>query len=166
MTEQQAIEKSLAFLQEIGIPVNYRSIDEECFLPGLLIENGSIVIDKEKWKYPGDILHEAGHIAVVPAEERKTLNAAAIAGRTDHAAEEMAAIAWSYAACLHLGIDPYFVFHKEGYHGGGESIADSFNQGQYFGVPILQWYGMTAEPHMTEKTGRNAYPDMAIWLRP
>ena len=35
-----------------------------------IFEQGSIVIDKDALLYPGDILHEAGHIAVVPADRR------------------------------------------------------------------------------------------------
>jgi hypothetical protein len=35
--------------------------------------------------------------------------------------EEMAAIAWSYAACVHLGLEPTVVFHSDGYKGGSES---------------------------------------------
>lgn len=99
----------------------------------------------EKFKYPGDILHEAGHIAVVPPAERHLLNADTIATREQREAEEMMAIAWSYAACVHLDIDAGFVFHDNGYKGGGSSIAESFKQGHYFGVPMLQWVGMTLE---------------------
>jgi hypothetical protein len=165
MNDQQLIEKVLSFLDEIGIAVTYREVkEEECFLPGLLIENGVIVIDKNKMKYPGDILHEAGHISVVTAVDRSTLNGKDIGARKDNAAEEMMAIAWSYAACVHLQIDPYFVFHKNGYKGGGQGIADDFKEGRYFGVPMLRWTGMTEEAGPTE-TGVNTYPKMIKWLR-
>jgi hypothetical protein len=166
MNEQQLTEKVLHFLATIEIPVDYRSVqDEECFLPGLLIENGSIIIDKGKMKYPGDILHEAGHIAVVPAAERGGLNGKDIGRRKDNAAEEMMAIAWSYAACVHLEIDPYFVFHENGYKGGGHSIADGFKEGRYFGVPMLEWTGMTDRAEKNDKSSENTYPKMINWLR-
>jgi hypothetical protein len=42
------------------------------------------------------------------------------------AAEEMMANCWSYAACVHLKLNPYFVFHEEGYRGGGSYIANNF----------------------------------------
>ena len=102
--------KAVSFLQSIGIDVFYKTIEGKTFLPGIIIENGAIAIDKDKLKYPGDILHEAGHIAVVPAAERNTLSEHDIAERANSNAEEMMAIAWSYAACVHLDIDATFCF--------------------------------------------------------
>lgn len=163
--EEQLINKTLVFLKETGIEVHFRQITEECFLPGLLIENGKIIVDREKLKYPGDILHEAAHIAVVEPAARKNLQGCDIGKRKDNAAEEMAAIAWSYAACVFLEIDPAFVFHAEGYHGDGQTIIDNFGQGHYFGVPMLQLYGMSAEPRNADALGIKAYPAMQHWMR-
>lgn len=163
--EKDLLERVVIFIRSIGIPVAYRSLDEDTFLPGILIDKGNIFIDRQRLKYPGDLLHEAGHIACVPTAERAGLTATAIGMREHHAAEEMMAIAWSFAACKYLTIDPYFVFHEEGYKGGGKEIADQFEMGNYFGVPMLQWAGMTAEPHQAEKLDRPAYPLMAKWLR-
>lgn len=165
MTKTTEVKKMLAFLEEIGIPVAFKEINDECFLPGLLIENGAIIIDQNKLKYPGDILHEAAHIAVVPAEDRLTLNGKDIGNRKDNAAEELMAIAWSYAATVHLSIDPYIVFHNEGYGGGGQDIADDFKSGKYFGTPMLQWTGMTLEKKMAKELSINPYPAMLKWLR-
>ncbi len=60
------------------------------------------------------------------------------------AAEEMMAIAWSYAAVMHLQIDPAIVFHSAGYRGGGQNLIDNFRQGRYIGVPMSQRLGLTA----------------------
>ncbi len=158
-------EKSVDFLKEIGIDVQYKKITETCFLPGLSIENGVIIIDRDALKYPGDILHEAGHIAVVPATERATLNAASIAQRKDRAAEEIIAIAWSYAACKHLAIDPSFVFHDEGYAGGGSYIEENFSEKKYFGLPMLQWIGLTADEKNAAILNVLPYPHMIRWMR-
>ena len=160
-----AFERSIAFIRSIGITVTERPIEEETFLPGILISQGGIVIDIEKLKYPGDVLHEAGHIAVIPEAERPALHGPDIAARPERASEEMMAIAWSYAACKHLDIDPYFVFHDDGYQGGGNQMADQFAEGKWFGVPMLQYVGMTAEPRMAETLDRPAYPVMQQWLR-
>ncbi len=165
MNEQECLQKAIAFIETLGIRVEYKTLSDACFLPGLSIENGAIIIDREKLKYPGDILHEAGHIAVVSAEDRETLNAATIAQRENNAAEEMMAIAWSFAACTYLSINPYFVFHEEGYHGGGKNIADSFIEGRYFGLPMLQLYGMSAESQRAAAIGIKKYPAMEKWLR-
>ena len=163
--DQDILKQAIYFIQSIGIKVYYKTLEETTFLPGLQIENGSIFIDSDKLKYPGDVLHEAGHIAVVPTIERSNLSADSIAMRENNAAEEMMAIAWSYAACKHLDIDPYFVFHESGYNGGGNKIADQFNEGKYFGVPMLQFAGMTAEHKMAEILNMPSYPAMKQWLR-
>lgn len=155
------LETVLHFLRYIGIETNFCTLDaSRCFLPGLLIEGGRILIDLEKLLYAGDLLHEAGHVAVVPEAERVTLDGPTIGSRKDAAAEEMMAIAWSYAACVHLTIAPSFVFHEAGYRGGGAEIARNFKEGNYFGVPLLQWLGMTGR---TEDDAR--YPAMVKWLR-
>jgi hypothetical protein len=158
------INKCIHFLNSIGIPTLFREIESGSFLPGLLIENGSIVIDRDALLFPGDILHEAGHIAVVPAAERSSLNQQSIAESKNRETEEMMAIAWSYAACIHLGLDPHIVFHESGYKGGGKSIVESFSAGNFFGTPMLQWCNMTIEPRHAQP-GEPAYPQMLMWLR-
>jgi antirestriction protein ArdC len=157
--------KAVNFLENIGIAVHFKTIDYATFLPGISIECGEIIIDSEKLLYPGDILHEAGHIAVVPAVDRSNLDEHNIEKREQREAEEMMAIAWSYAVCVHLGIDATFVFHDEGYKNGGSHIAESFNQGHYFGVPMLQWIGMALERKNEEKPHLPIYPKMIKWLR-
>ena len=71
------------------------------------------------------------------------------------ALEEVGAIAWSYAAALHLRLDPAVVFHAHGYRGGSESILENFREGRYIGVPFLRWIGLADD----------SYPRMARWLR-
>ncbi|HEY8895396.1 MAG TPA: hypothetical protein VIM79_11300 [Niastella sp.] len=161
---QQLLDKCIQFLNNIGIPVSFRKIESGCFLPGLLIEQGGIVIDNEALLYPGDILHEAGHIAVVPAGRRSLLNQQAIVESKERETEEMMAIAWSYAACIHLQIDPHIVFHEQGYKGDGKNIVENFKAGQFFGTPMLQWCKMTIEPK-NAKSDEPVYPHMLKWLR-
>ncbi|WP_295119556.1 hypothetical protein [uncultured Chitinophaga sp.] len=153
------------FIRSVGIPITFTTLPEGTFLPGALIQNGELIIDAAKLLYPGDVLHEAGHIAVVPAAERANLHNDNIPQRLQREAEEMMAIAWSYAACMYLNIDPCFVFHENGYRGGGQELADNFNEGRYFGVPMLQVAGMSAEPHLSARLQLPAFPNMAKWLR-
>lgn len=155
----------VSFIQSIGIDVHFRPIDTDCFLPGISIDAGQIVVDESRLRYPGDLLHEAGHIAVVPQAERHTLNAQSIGERKDRAAEEMMAIAWSYAACLHIGLDPYVVFHENGYDGGGQSIVDAFRYKNGFGVPMLQYAGMSYEQRRAAEYQAAPFPEMVKWLR-
>ena len=158
--EQEIFNKTIDFLRVIGIPVHFRPINDKTLLPGIQVLNGEIIVDMEQLKYPGDILHEAGHIAVVPAAERNSLNEDSIGEREQNQAEEMAAIAWSYAACVHLDVDATFVLHDQGYKSGGNHLANNFKAGRYFGVPMLQWTGMALDPK--EPGG---YPEMRRWMR-
>ena len=39
------LEKCISFLNEIGIQTKFEKLDESCFLPGLSIDAGAILID-------------------------------------------------------------------------------------------------------------------------
>lgn len=158
-------QKMIDFVKDIGIPVRFDSIEHTTFLPGIDIEYGGLLIDIEKLKYPGDILHEAGHLAVVPPDIRKKLHGNLDKDEDLKLSGELMAIPWSYAACLHLQIDPAVVFHNDGYKGGGENIIENFSEGRYFGVPMLQWIGLTYEPHKAAEHDGEPYPKMKKWLR-
>jgi len=150
----------LTFLTQIGIRFELVELPQATFLPGLDLRNGVLLIDEARLRYPGDILHEAGHLAIVPAQRRITVNHDAGAD----GGEEMAAIAWSYAAALYLQIEPKVVFHGHGYRGGAQAILENFAQGRYFGVPVLQWLGMTMDGKTAKEHGIPAYPQMSRWV--
>jgi hypothetical protein len=155
----------IEFVRSIGISVRIGSVSGETVLPGISIENGGLAVDSETLLYPGDILHEAGHLAVAPPEIRGTMDGALDPKKDLEIAGELMAIPWSYAACLHLNLEPSVVFHAEGYHGGGDSIIDNFTQGRYFGVPMLQWAGMTYEEKNAKENGIAPFPHMIKWVR-
>lgn len=48
-------------------------MEKNTLLAGIAIREGVIIVDAEKLSYPGDLLHEAGHIAVTPAHKRQCL---------------------------------------------------------------------------------------------
>jgi hypothetical protein len=158
-------EQILDFLSNIGLPYRLEPIEEESFLPGLKLDNGILVIDNEKLLYPGDILHEAGHLACMPPNQRVDMNGH-LENNDLNNAGEMMAIAWSYAACLYINIDPYIVFHENGYKSGGSSIVANFNKGQYFGVPMLQYYGLALDATQAKLRGVNPFPHMLHWMCP
>jgi len=146
-------------LEEIGLTVRRAALPEGTFLPGIQLEGNGLVVDEAKLLHPGDLLHEAGHLAVLTPAERR----AAGDNLNSGPGEEMAAIAWSYAACVHLGFEAELVFHDHGYHGGGRALRENFTAGCYIGVPLLQWYGLTRE--RADGTGAAVYPRMDRWLR-
>ena len=150
-----------AFLTEIGIETEFGPVPQATFLPGLSIHGGTIRVDPANLLSPGDILHEAGHLALTPpvgrADQTGTLDS--------DPGIEMSVIAWTYAAALHLGIPPDVVFHSDGYRGGAQSLLENFRQGRYVGVPILQWLGLTYEPGPAQTAGMPPYPHMLAWMR-
>lgn len=148
------------FLGEIGIPVEVGEIQEATFLPGIRADAGVLRVDLAKLAWPGDLLHEAGHLALLTGEQRTQ----ARGDLGDNGGAEMGAIAWSYAAAIHLRLDPAVVFHQAGYHGGGQSMIDNFAAGQYIGVPMLQWLGLALDPRRPVRDGE-PYPRMLRWLR-
>jgi hypothetical protein len=146
-----------AFLREIGIPVSAADLPDS-FLPGLAIDGGGLLVDEPRLEYPGDLLHEAGHIAMAPPAVRTAMSGSLddVPG-LDTATLEWAAIPWSYAAALEIGIDPAVVFHDGGYHGHSAGLLSNFRIGVPIGVHLLVDAGMTTP---------EAYPKMQLWLRP
>lgn len=153
----------LSFLNRIGLIFTLEPIEGETFLPGLKLSEGTLMIDIDRLLYPGDILHEAGHLACMPPEIRKNMS-------DDlpicdlHAGGEMMAIGWSYAACIYMGLDPKVVFHEKGYQNGSESLINNFEQSMFIGVPMLQWHGMTYDEKNAKAYGHEPYPVMQKWL--
>jgi hypothetical protein len=152
-------EKLAAFVRGIGIDIREVTLCEPTLLPGLDIRDGAVLVDASRLLYPGDILHEAGHIAVTDPAVRH----APTLSPTD--AEEITTLAWSYAAACHLGIAVEVVFHPAGYKGGAAALVESFTAGHYIGVPLLHTYGMTVEPRRAAALGVAPYPHMLRWLR-
>jgi hypothetical protein len=148
----------VAFVRGVGIPVEVASLDGETFLPGVAVEAGRLKVDPARLAWPGDLLHEAGHVAVGdPAKPEDPVS--------DDPGEEMAAVAWSYAAALELGLAPDILFHAGGYRGGARALIENFAEGGYVGVPMLAMWGLTHEPHRAKALGARPYPHMMSWRR-
>ena len=146
----------VAFLARIGLCAKEGPIPNQTFLPGISVAEGVLVLDRQRLLYPGDLLHEAGHLAVISPAARRT----ASDDFGDDGGNEMAAIAWSYAACVHLGLPLTVLFHDDGYKGDAAWLAETFASGRYIGLPLLEWKGMTTS------SGDTAFPAMRHWLCP
>jgi hypothetical protein len=151
----------VAFLRDIGLEIQSGVIGETTVLPGIRVDRGVLIFDPANLKFPGDLLHEAGHLAVkTPTERRQTSSDLGA-----DPAEEMMAIAWSYAAAVHLQIPLDVIFHPGGYRGGSQSLIENFAAGRYLAVPMLQWLGMACDEKRAKETGVAPYPKMICWLR-
>jgi hypothetical protein len=152
-------ERMAAFVRGIGIEVRAAELPDYTFLPGLDIRDGAILVDEQRLAYPGDLLHEAGHIAVAPPEQR------AAPALSPEPGDEIATLAWSYAAARHLALEPEVVFHPHGYKRGSQALIEAFTGGGSPGVPLLQYYGMTLAPNSAAARGVDPFPRMLRWLR-
>jgi hypothetical protein len=150
----------LDFLRKIGIRIVDGAVTSDALLPAMTVRNGVLLYDPARPGWVGDLLHEAGHLAVTDPALRDTLVQVG-----DDPAEEMAAIAWSYAAAMAIGMPVGTLFHA-GYKGGPEYLIAAFAGGSPIGLPMLQYWGMAAR---TERSGQHddgpAFPAMRTWLR-
>jgi hypothetical protein len=164
--QNELVQKLAGFLQEIGLKVIACKIEGPTFLPGLQVESGRLLVDESRLLYPGDLLHEAGHLAVVPPEVRRKLSGElleAAGGEMDLI--EVAAMAWSYAVCVHLALDPRVVFHAAGYRGKSEALLLGFSLGVFPGANQLAAAGMTLHSQSARAAGAQTFPKMLKWLR-
>jgi hypothetical protein len=153
------------FLTRIGLPVAEETLPADTFLPGIALRAGGLMVDPDRLMWPGDLLHEAGHLAVLPA----ALRSEAQDDDPNHAeiefAGELEAMAWAYAAAVELGLPVEVLIHDGGYHGKARDLLQMYAFGVYPGLRGLCETGMTAAPGFTPDCGTVLYPRMLHWLR-
>jgi hypothetical protein len=159
MFSDSLVIKLAALCQSIGIEVQACAINWETRFPGLEIQAGGVLVDESQLIHPGNILHEAGHLAVHDPAKRSHPKFSPTKG------EELGALAWSYAAAMHLGLGAEVVFYPGSYQGWDTSLIENFAEGRYLGVPMLQRYGMAVEPRLAPERGVEPFPHMLKWLR-
>lgn len=179
------------FLRTIGIGVEFGEGAANGFLPGINIHAGTIHVDPETLVGSGDLLHEAGHIAILPrrlhAKLGRDLHAdmeASIAAEAGPGVpadpllalplqmDELMAQAWSYAAALHLGVPPGCVFFPGSYrhdaYEGTHPLQKWLESGTHYGPNALAGIGMTGFSGLFAFMGDNGlppYPAMTRWVQ-
>lgn len=153
---QKTIQLIIDFLNAININVIEKRLPNDTFLPGLAISGNNIFMDLEQLKHPGDLLHEAGHIAVTEEKIRPFLGTEKMGAQWPTDGEEIAAILWSYAASSYLNLDMKVVFHPGGYKNESEWLIEQFENGNYMGLPLLEWMSLCR---------KETFPVMEKWLR-
>lgn len=165
MFQNPLTDRIAGFLVSIGVEVVPARGLGGCFLPGIRVEGGRLLVDESELAYPGDLLHEAGHLAIAPADIRPTLGGEVIIPGADMDAFEVAATAWAFAALTHLGLAPEVLFHEGGYGGKSGGLIFTYGAGVYPGAWGLQQLGMTAAGDEARGLGVAPYPNMLKWLR-
>jgi hypothetical protein len=158
MQHKEIIERASLFVRGVGIEMEEGKVGEDCFVPGIEIRGGKIVFDRNEIRFPGDLFHEAGHIAVCEPAARNSLSGSMIANGEQKEGEEIAAILWSYFAAKQAGVPLSQVFHDGGYKGESTWLEENFAVGRMIGLPLLEWMGIAAK----DPTG---VPVIINWLR-
>jgi hypothetical protein len=157
------LSRMATFLGGMGIDMRPGVINEESLFRGSLISHGSLIIDESLLYAPGDALHEAAHIALAPPERRWS-DSGYLKGADK--GEELATIAWSWAALLELDLSPSEIFHDKAYKRGDSTmIIDCAGRGIYIGLPLLQAWEMAFDERNASLRGVKPFPHMVKWLR-
>lgn len=158
-------QRIMAFLRGIGLVVTEAPVPPDSFLPGLRIVQGGLQVDLAQLRWPGDLLHEAGHLAVVPADLRATMDDALAELPPVAHGGEIEATAWAWAALQHLQPRSDVLFHDGGYHGRSAGLRATFEIGVYLGASGLVCAGLAATRAQVAATGATPYPHLLAWLR-
>ena len=154
----------VGFLRGIGLDVREATLADDCFLPGVRLDAGALVFDRARLRWPGDLLHEAGHVATTATADRHRLTDA-LDGAPDDAGEEVEATAWAWAALVALRLPAEVLFHDGGYHGHAQGLALSYSLGVCPGSHGLAQLGRTKLGADAAAAGVPPYPHMTAWLR-
>lgn len=171
----------LAFLTEIGIPWRLEP-GARGFLSKSRIEAGVLCIDPECTSQ--DLLHEAGHLALLPGEFRHLCSAdlsriqrAMFEGvkrwnpddplmRCMLQCSDPEATAWAWAAGQHIGLPNEAIVANEDYNNTGESMRAALSHRAYLGINGLQAAGMTTLRANPYRPHIPVYPQLTSWLAP
>ncbi len=153
------------FIAGVGIDIVEATLPDDTFLLGIELRSGGIAVDPDRLVWPGDLLHEAGHLAVLPAALRREAHEdQPNAAEVEHAGEPEA-MAWAWAAVVELGLPADVLIHAGGYHGKSGDLLQMYAFGVYPGLRGLCESVMTAAPGFTPDCGPVRYPRMLRWLR-
>jgi len=178
------LRKTVDFLNGIGIVT--RQVESiEGFLPCVRIAKGELEFTAQC--EVSDILHEAGHIATVPAQfrsyldgdvspaQRKMLQEIADAGlhpdeplyRAVIQCSDPEATAWGWAAAEHIGIPLEIRILDHHFDDAGADQRMGLELGHHFGIHGLSHAGFCVTSRsMAKHTGRPLYPGLAFWTQP
>lgn len=173
------VPEAIAFLQEIGIPVQIvPTVSPASFLEEVEVVDGSLRITPSC--RASSLLHEAGHIACVPAPYRRLLSGNLYKGlramyelvraldvdpdsplmRAVIQCSDPEATAWAWAAGVHLGLPAELIIMDDEYDGEGADIRFCLQASSYLGINGLMHAGMCQNPRRP-----GGFPVLRTWLQ-
>jgi hypothetical protein len=180
------LENAMQFLNKIGIETRME-VGSHGFLPGVRIVNGTLAVDPRC--KASDLLHEAGHVAIMPRRYRHMLNGdilpALIAAWEDAVkidahpesplmrallqCSDPEATAWAWAAGRHLGLEPEEIIpdssdpHIYGGEAAGVRLAHELNHS--LGAHGLAAAGFCQVGMFNRHNPLPPYPRLAFWTQ-
>lgn len=175
-------ERVMQFLHEIGIAVCTLP-GASGFIEGVEVVNGGLHVDPRA--RASSLLHEAGHLAIVPARFRHHLNGDLGVGMNTIMDEAMSldlepdsqlqralfqmgdpeATAWAWAAGKHLDVPEDEIIRTDEYGGDGDEIRFSLALRAYVGIHGIAHAGFCVTKHNPYRL-LPVYPELAFWLQP
>lgn len=164
-------------LNEIGIRSVF-GVPNDCFINGVAIKNGELIVDRSC--SISNLLHEAGHLAVLPKEYRKQasgdlgdvlrkmyreIDCSKEENRRYMQCEDAEATAWAYAFGVRCGVPFDLIIDDDQYDGTGRDVLESLALGSGFGVKGLARMGWCASSIIHSKaSGLPMYPNLVKWI--
>lgn len=179
----QALVQVMAFLNEIGIPAVFGEVHKDSFLREVAVVHGGLVVTHHA--KPSAVLHEAGHLALIPGQHRHKAHGdldAVIADVLDEewddpcCAGAVAAIqcgdpeatAWAWAVGMALGLESREIIMDSEYSSTGRSIRTQLSARAYVGINGLAAARLCVvkSPELAKVSGLPIYPELARWVQP
>jgi hypothetical protein len=177
--------KVSAFLNDIGLPTIEDDHVDDGQITGIRIVQGVLHYDARA--LAADLLHEAGHLAIVPTRFRSWLDddvSIGVCKMVQCAMDEQwepdspqyraviqtgdtEATAWAWAAGEHLGLLPHEIINTrdpKAYDGDAVGVIIMMQMRAYLGIHGLQHAGFCRAKHWGFST-LPVYPKLAFWLQ-
>lgn len=175
---ETSLSKAVAFLQAIGIQCTPQ-VGVTGFLPHCRLDRGTIIYDPNL-SPASNVLHEAGHLAIIPAETRHhasdnlsewtKIGAARLESLIDEGTHpddpriraymqtsDPEATAWAFAAGRAAGLDDTDIIRDNEYDGEGAGIRLCLQMTCYIGIHGLRHAGFL--------DSIRSFPTLKYWLQ-
>jgi hypothetical protein len=184
----QDLQTMLTFFDDIGMKYEEDANASGGPIDGIYINHGTLRFNRHARNIEANLLHEAGHVAIIPAQFRDQAEGD-LEGISEIARKylddnpngagihedpvirmliqvgEAEAIAWTYAVVVHLNLDLRQCF-EIGFptidDKDGSTVSLRFKMGDHYGIHGLKHAGMTDLPQA--KTDFS-YPKMHRWMQ-
>lgn len=188
MPPDDSLKITFEFLNDIGLPAVWHP-GAHGFARHVRIAEGRLLVDPRC--AASNLLHEAGHLAIVPTAYRHLISDDVEAGAAkmiddiwsmdldpDHPLVRAAiqcsdpeATAWAWAAGLAVGLDQEKIIQDHEYDGGGADVRLALGLSLKPRGSVSGWPGFNGLAHagfcaLHDRGPLPRYPKLAFWLQP